>query len=157
MGCVAGGKQNNNANKNDEKQILLFSFLDLCWHTGSDANNTTHVQKITEQELELNQQLHLTLTTTVAWIFTNLKRIFWQYMWPLAFYRKDPAPVLMSFRSVSLVFVVWGGRADSNEISSFVVFLYFLLKSRRFMSVHLWSLKICGIDILRASLQMHAK
>lgn len=53
----------------------------------TQISETTPVQMITEQQLELNQQLSLDINN--YWgvgLFTNIKRLpFWQYMRPLAF------------------------------------------------------------------------
>lgn len=147
-------KTNENATKNDEKQILLFSFLDSCWHTGSDANNTTHVQKITRATTWIEPAIASNIDDYCGLDIHKLKTHFLAVYVAVSFLQKGP-------RSRTRVFSVREPRVRGVRWPSgfrpFVVFLYFVLKSRRFMSVHLWSVKICGVDFLRASLQMHAK
>lgn len=83
------------------KKQLFFLFLNffLDIQAVTLISDTTHVQKITEQQLELNQQLHLTPTTTVAWIFTNLKLLFFLAVYvAVGFLQNGLAPVsLLSF------------------------------------------------------------
>lgn len=123
MGVGGAQKQNNN---NNEKQ-LFFSFLKFCRHTGSDTNlwyyscaKNNRATTWIEPAIASNTDDYCGLD------IHKLKTSFFGSIcghW-LSTKRTRSRFTSVFFRSVSLVFVVWGGRADSNEILSFCSSFY---------------------------------
>lgn len=93
------------------KIIYWFSYSNI--QAVTQMSDTTPVQMITEQQLELNQQLSLDINNYLwAGLFTNIKHLpFRQYMRPLASSRTRFAPlcrftVFPIHESISLVLYV---------------------------------------------------
>lgn len=104
---MTGGKINNN---NKKQLFFLFKFF-VDIQAVTLIFDTTHVQKITEQQLELNQQLQSNTDDYCGLDIHKLKTSFFgSIMWLLAFYKTDSLPFhfcLFSVREPCVHCVRW--------------------------------------------------